>query len=517
METNEFFARLLKPFPVRTRWEKIYSLVFGVFLFLVVFLMGMNAPFDHDEQQFIAGARLFSSQSLLPYVDFPFYQVPNILLPYGILFKFTDYLLAGARTFSVVCAWLTLMIIYSTSLRLLNDKNMLLKLAIASLAVFFVVSNPVFIYTCGKAWNHDFPLMLSMVSFVLLIRAIKKNTPALAFLIGFLTGFAAGSRISFAPVAVPCLFCMVAFHKNTAIKERLRYSGLFILGLITANIPSLIMLVSCPGQFIFDVFNYHLRIDIQYLKSVGWYMPMNGRFQYFCRVITEPRNCILTLAGVVFILLNGIFCGAGNNKPRQPNLFLLVIPFLLLGSFSKPVVFYQYLYAPVPFIVLGAIYGISVLNDRLQLRFMLLFILLAGISVYSGEKYFWKMNKLCDPREWTSIGCHRLGCKITKIAGPGKILTLSPILVLEGGGQIYPEFSSSPFTWRTAVYTDEPDRKKMKIISPSGLDKFLESDPPVAILTGFEDRLDDDFIQWSRNHGYEEVQRRGITLMLKRK
>jgi hypothetical protein len=490
---------------IRNRLVNIYSVIFAVFLFVVVFCLAMNTPLDHDEHQYIACAKLISSHSLIPYFNFPFYHLPNILLVYSLIFKLTGYLLFGARTFSALCVWVTLLITYLTALRIFREKNTFLKLSIASFSVFFIFSNPVFIYTCGKAWNHDFPIMLTMLSFVFLYRALDKSSAGYTFLTGFLSGFAAGTRISFVPVVLPLIIYILVFPKTGTLKERLRLLYFFVAGIFVSFIPSLILFISYPGQFVFDVFSYHLQIDAQYLKSFGWYTPVYGRIEYFLHVISEPRNFLLTIAGIVFILCLKFYSLNDNKKMTELNIIIVVIPFLLIGSLIKPVIFYQYLYAPVPFIVLGTILGISKLKDKLQMHSLLLYIVLAGISIYSGGKYFWKVNKLSNPQNWLTVQYHNYGYEISKYTGKGKVLTLAPIFALEGGAEIYPEFSSSPFTWRTSEFVNTQIRKRMKIISKPDLDEFLKNDPPLGILTGFEEHLEGDLIRWGKENKFEKV------------
>jgi len=477
----------------------------------------MNTPINHDEHQFIAGAKLLSSKLMLPYSSFPFYQLPNILLVYSIIFSFTSYLLLGARTFSVICAFIVLLMMYLTALKVFKDKNRILKYIIASFSVFLMVSNPVFIYSFGKAWNHDLPLLLTILSMACLFKLIEKQSARYSFLSGFLACFAICTRISFAPVIFPFLFCVLAFPKTGNIRKTLRLLTYFIFGAFISAIPTLVLFINAPEQFVFYVYKFHLGVDVQYLQSIGWHTPFRYRIEYFIREIAEPRNLTVTFTGLVFILWAGLYCLRRRINITRLKIIILIIPFLVMGSIIKPIVFYQYFYAPLPFIILGAVYGISYLKDKLQHYSILLFIFIAGISIYSGGSEFWRVNKLHNPQLWTTVEFHNYGCEISKYTGKGKVLTLSPLFVLEGGAGIYSEFCSSPFTWRTSELVNPAMRKKMKIISKTDLDEFLRNDPPVAILTGFESGLEGMFIKWGKDNGYVNVPLSQQKLMIRKK
>jgi len=85
----------------------------------------------------------------------------------------------------------------------------------------------------------------------------------------------------------------------------------------------------------------------------------------------------------------------------------------------------------------------------------------------------------------------------------GKVLTLAPIYPLEGGLDIYPEFSSGPFAWRTAPLLDAADRARYKIVSPADLDELLRHDPPVGIIVGAEPiQMEYPLVQYAMQHNY---------------
>jgi len=88
--------------------------------------------------------------------------------------------------------------------------------------------------------------------------------------------------------------------------------------------------------------------------------------------------------------------------------------------------------------------------------------------------------------------------------GNGKVLTLAPIIPLEAGLDIYPEFVTGPFALRTAHLLDPADRVRFKMVSGTDLEELLRPAPPSAILVGETDK-DDPLIQFAKRHDDEPL------------
>src|SRR5258706_11870815 len=72
-------------------------------LFVSLVLLGMSKPLDHDEHQFVAAGALLARRGLLPYRDYPYFHMPNLVFVDALLFRFTGHLLLAARAVSIVC------------------------------------------------------------------------------------------------------------------------------------------------------------------------------------------------------------------------------------------------------------------------------------------------------------------------------------------------------------------------------------------------------------------------------
>ncbi|WBU62708.1 hypothetical protein [Paracoccus aerodenitrificans] len=118
------------------------------------------------------------------------------------------------------------------------------------------------------------------------------------------------------------------------------------------------------------------------------------------------------------------------------------------------------------------------------------------------------LNALRHPENFTANrvaqGAERLrqAVKDAGLPADGRVATLSPIYPLEAGLEIYPELSAGLFGYRVTPYIGPELAGNYALISPDGLAGLLDTDPPVAVMTGFDPRLDDAFNQYAQSRGY---------------
>lgn len=103
---------------------------------------------------------MLARDGLLPYHDYPYFHMPNLVLANALLFRLTDYYLLATRTFSVIGDWLLLAAVSLTALRLFSDRPGHELLGIGAGIVLLLGTSPMMVYTSGHAWNHDVPTAL---------------------------------------------------------------------------------------------------------------------------------------------------------------------------------------------------------------------------------------------------------------------------------------------------------------------------------------------------------------------
>ena len=122
---------------------------------------------------------------------------------------------------------------------------------------------------------------------------------------------------------------------------------------------------------------------------------------------------------------------------------------------------------------------------------------------------------LASPGAWSPVRAHRTGLELRRIVGSGKVLTLAPTLPLEGGLDIYPQFVTGAFAWRSSHLVPADTRKRARLISPYDLDALLANDPPRAILLREKDeRLNAPLIAYATAHNFKPQKFGGNALWL---
>ncbi|MDQ6625362.1 MAG: hypothetical protein M3Y69_04350, partial [Verrucomicrobiota bacterium] len=102
------------PHARKSEWkERVFgAVVLG--LILLSLIVGCWArAFNHDEGQFIASGALLAREGYLPYIDYPYFHLPNLVFVYAALFRTNGFLLLTARSFNIACSWLLIVLVYS--------------------------------------------------------------------------------------------------------------------------------------------------------------------------------------------------------------------------------------------------------------------------------------------------------------------------------------------------------------------------------------------------------------------
>lgn len=487
------------------------TFAFFLVLFLLLLQLNMRKYLDHDEQQFIAAGAL-ASHSLIPYRDYPFTHTPYLAFIYGTIFKHTDYLLLSARGLSTLAEFAALGLVFYVTFNLFREWQHLLRFCIAVGAVMLLFTNPLFIYTSGRAWNHAVPELATLVAFVLQCYGVRQERGTKwVFMSGMLLGFATGTRITFASAIIPLGSLIFLSPDAAASRARLRLSLSFAAGVGLAMLPALLLLTLYPQRFIFDLIGY-THFDSVFLCQ-RWRTLCSSKV--VTHVFLDPGNLVLGFLFVLsFLSLRATDVRAKMRGHSEVMTILLLVLFLLIGSFVKvPPRYPQYFYAPIPFLVLGSAYSIASLGKRdVRGKWLLRLLALAvfvssvnGLPQYPLPQYRHVRHLLLSLDEWFPVEAHAIGTELRKTAGTGRVLTLAPIFPLEGGAKIYCEFAAGPFTWRIANLLPKAERSTLGLIAPDDLNQFLQAQAPVAVLVGFEKEVEVEapLVAYAKAGGYK--------------
>ncbi|MCB9140053.1 MAG: glycosyltransferase family 39 protein [Caldilineaceae bacterium] len=470
---------------------RLAAALFLLGLLLLQWGVTMRRGINHDEHQFIAAGALLARDGLLPYVDYPYFHLPLLAFIYAAIFRLGNELLLGARAFSVLCAWLLLGRIAWIGYHLAPGKRVGERATLGAAGALLLAFTPLFVYTSGRAWNHDPAALLSFLAASLLLYAVDRKhagpglwTPLFA---GLLLGLAIITRSSFA-LLIPVFLIGWWLSAPTASLRR-RLILWFGLGGLLGALPALWLFARAPEAFIFGNLTY-VRLNTRYYLTQAAAYPglsLAGKLRVGGELlITQPANALpLLLFGGFSIRA---WPGASQSVRRQLLLLAGMALAAFIGALLATPAQTQYFYAPLPFVVLGAVYAAAALPRPRQRTGLWL---MAGGAVLAvaltGAAYAPGLAVVLRPGEWTPHKVHVRGeLAAGLVDGRGPVLTLTPTLPLEGGADIYSAFATGPFAARVAHLMDDAQREQMGVIDPvEAFDGGLGA-APRALLTGMD-------------------------------
>lgn len=520
------FPRLKNPY----RRILILGLVLALFALLLAlnFSRVVRADYGHDEDQFIASAWLTAHDGLLPYRDYAYFHTPYLVFVYAALFRLVGgYPLLTARLFSALCASAGMALFFFLAWDFFCGQPRRYRLGAAVGFTLLFALSPLTAAASGFSWNHDAMLLLLLLAFAALYHAPRRAHPRRwLFASGVLLGLAIGVRASAVTVLPAFLLALWFFPGVRSLRRYFSFILLWGGGMALALVPLLVTFLLAPRQFLFGNIEYALlntrfRLDTPVLYDRGFpvYGPRNflEKLGYLGEsVIAQPSNL---LAFLLLAFFGWTAMGAALRRKAAPlyetTLLLLLAPLACLGSLLPTPSWMQYFYAPLPFALLAAAYGLAMLTRRggslgkWTLALLVWVVLLTNL--YQSMDYR-RLSFVRYPELWKPLAIHQLGDEIRQAVGEGgRVFTLSPLYPLEAGVPIYSQFATGTFAYRTGVQLTPEQRRFYKVVSEGDLAAFLEADPPAAILIGLDPLLDPPIQEYAQSHGY---QKRDLTVLV---
>ena len=458
----------------------------------------MTAPLRHDEQLFFTAGMLFGTGDL--YQDFGYNHLPNLPILLSLvtgLFPQQPFLAGRALVFA---AWLAAAaLVAAIGWRATRSRP------IAALGVLLLVANPLLIDRSGTLITNNFlPVPFALGGLLAFSAATDRDRPRplLMMLSGFLLAAAIGLKANFILLIPPFALAALLVPPAVPFGTRLRLVTLPLLaGGIIGGLPTLLAFAANPHGFAAHVAGYHRG------PHRAWAAQQDGL------VVSFPDRLMLgqslwssgaTLLVAVVVLAAAITLRRRGWKPRWPVLLAtgLVLTGMIVAFIPSPS-FPQYFTPPLPFaiVLLLLLLGDLHLGERLSMTPLLISVA-ALATIGSAPRLLTELPGLARPDRWTGAAIHRTSAEIAAAAQGRPVATLSPVHVLEAGGRIYPELAAGPFVYRVADLIPPADRRYYRMVSAATLPALLDADPPGAVLTGLEGRLDDGLRAYARQRGY---------------
>ena len=482
-----------------------------VVLSLALLANSMTKPVGRDEQMYCTGAVLLAQGKMI-YRDFSYAAQmpyhPQLCAALYKIFGTTYYLLLG-RLLSCVCDILTMVCIaglYRRVFKPFTTAGLLLGLAACVLYVF----NPLADYTNGYAWNHDAVILCVVLSLWLFVGADSQQGQKYwrAAAIGVLLTFATWMRITTAIVQL--LFfvmilslpvCSVPSRKGrlTVVRAFRKYrltAALRALPFVAASVLVSLwpvwVIAQAPRAFYLNIVKIPMLYG-QWLHEIG--MVFN-KFDLTFACLTRAGYLVLILLAVYLFVAAVILRRRLKIENARSLLLAALLPVVFFAiALIPPTMWQQYLGVPVPFLAISLAFPLSVLRKLggkagVGKHFRIaaaLTGLSAGVAVLSYPQVLHRTPFALVPERWAPTEMHKVSQDIAgKTKKPKQVLTLAPLLALEGGCDIYTELSAGAIIYRIADSLSPEERQITHTAGPESLLKLLEEKPPSAVILGVE-------------------------------
>jgi hypothetical protein len=243
--------------------------------------------------------------------------------------------------------------------------------------------------------------------------------------------------------------------------------------------------------------------------------------RYKKTVFAKPAELLIIVTILYCLTLLVVEKMRSATALRFEVVFLLILlPFIFLGSMAPTPTWYQYYFAPVPFLILLGLYTLSNFRCRAFAQAAGVFVFVATfVSFVYGSPLVdasllanlrANVRGLMSVESWTPLRLSREAARIRSHVdsrgGEGAVLTLSPLYAIESGLPIYKEFVTGPFAWRVSHLLPDAEAAERGLPSPSRISSFIQEERPRAVLTGREEELERPLIREIQRLGYQPIE-----------
>lgn len=460
---------------------------------LAALLLGaaLITPFNHDETQYYAAARLAGSG--LPYRDFIYLQTPLFAWWGGLLGLLAqDYLLVGGRIAQALMAFGILAIIHRTAVRATDEARA------GQVAVALLATSYPFLFSATVFRNDLLPMLLETLAVAVLLPAARSDeqaTSARMVLGGLLIGLAASAKVNFILLGLaPALW--LALRKDWRWGQRVKLLVALAIGGLAGVLPIALAALPAPEQALWQVVTFGAEAPHEWYRLTGqhWRLTAWGR---------AADGLVVLMQGASLAILFLAF-RARREADRQARLLDFLVIASLAAAFVPAPVWRQYFVVLLPPLAIRAAQLWPMIATRRNVRRAVL--AFAAVGLVSGlvriGSGFARLDDSIVARE---SDAHWLGAQVGRT---GRIATLAPEFAIDSGASLDPAFAAGPFVYR---WSRSP---QFGAVAAANLAAHLDATRPIAIVTGEESDaarpvrdLDRGLRDWALRNGYKAVQR----------
>ena len=465
-----------------------------IVLSVAILANSMSKPLGRDEQMYCTGGALLSQDNMI-YRDFSYAaQLPYHPLLCAVLLKIfntTHYLLIGrllSASFDIL-SMVCIVGIYRYIFKSFAITGMLLGVAAAVLYIF----NPLVDYANGYAWNHDAVIFCVVSAFWFFVSTdfTQKSKYWRIAAIGALLTFASFMRITTALVEL-LFFAILLSQPAESTKQRFKPALPFLIAVAVVSAWPVWVIAQAPRALFLNLVKIPMLYG-EWLHQIG--MVFN-KFELTFACLTQPGYFVLIILAIYLTLM--IVCLHRRLKITSGRNLLLAallpLTFLII-ALIPPTMWQQYLAMPVPFLIIGFALPLLYLRkladkSNVNMHFKIAVALLSicvFVAVTSYPVALKRIPLVLLPERWEPIEIHQISEDIAEnTKEPKLILTLAPLLALEGGCDIYTELSCGAIIYRIADSMSTSQRSITHTAGLKTLGELLEKTPPSAVILNVE-------------------------------
>lgn len=448
----------------------------GLLLILLLALLALAHPIDHDESQYVAAAVL-TAHGLLPYRDYAYLQTP--LQP--LLLAPLPWIAGGfawpvLRVANALFAAITLGCTYGAARTVAGRRASLL-------AVALFACTDILLFAAGTARNDALPAACLAGALWLAVRAeTGRGSCAQALATGLLLAAAAAAKISYALPA--------AAYGGWALWQHRRHRPLLVAA---GALPSLLLVGwlawQAPAGFLFGTLTFPAA------APADFYADRPGKLSGTAKLLDTLK--FLALGPALLAI------GVALRRPRPAMLYLLALAGLLAALGPTPT-WRQYLLPLLPplFVLLARQWQVAPPGRALAAAFALFAV--AGLAPTAVALASGAPGMRAGLREGRLLRAAMDAEHVT-----GAVATLSPQFLPATGRLPDPRFATGPFYFRSRTLYPPGGEAALRLLSKGAL---ARAPLPRAVLTGGEgrwtsgdDRLDATLAREAARRGYRRV------------
>jgi hypothetical protein len=289
-----------------------------------------------------------------------------------------------------------------------------------------------------------------------------------------------------------------------------------VVGGAVGSIPTVFYAATTFDKFLYCNATYHVTAPMQYYTDIGQGERLTLPYRLRDMVLiwaSEPALVVAALF-IAFVAFTAWRRGQLFRIIRKllvaDRIFIVflmfaAIPFVLMPTPAAG----AYLAPAVPYVLLSCAASYPLARRVMERQQLLLFVLMAVVVLaLQVGRFVIQADQHLSRLLWTTAEVLDLSALIARHVKGGAVATVYPVLVFDAGGQIYPEFATGVFFFRSGDHVPPERVLELNGISPRTLPLVFGANAPAAVFIGDfigGTSVDRPLLNWAMRNCYNEI------------